>query len=163
MLVKLNCPLQVSADKWICTIFYVSLNIFSVTWSLWTIVHLVCCYSSRRWPNWHLNRLKKCRDEITDTNDSDYPSGTGPMFIESLDLHYNDVILRAMASRITSLTIVCPIGYSGTDQWKHQSSASPAFVREFTGDRWISPHKGPVARKMFPFDDVIIFPQPWSG
>ena len=27
--------------------------------------------------------------------------------------------------------------YSGADQRKHQSSASLAFVREFTGDRWI--------------------------
>ena len=26
---------------------------------------------------------------------------------------------------------------------------------EFTGDRWNSPHKGSVTRKMFPFDDVI--------
>ena len=29
---------------------------------------------------------------------------------------------------------------------------------EFNGDRWIPPHKRPVTRKMFPFDDVIIFP-----
>ena len=29
---------------------------------------------------------------------------------------------------------------------------------EVTGDRWIPrPHKGPVTRKMFPFDDVIMF------
>ena len=28
---------------------------------------------------------------------------------------------------------------------------------EFTGHRWI-PHKGPVTRKMFPFDDVIMDP-----
>ena len=27
---------------------------------------------------------------------------------------------------------------------------------EFTGDRWIPPHKWPVTRKMFPFDDVIM-------
>ena len=27
---------------------------------------------------------------------------------------------------------------------------------EFTGDRWIPLHKGPVTRKMFPFDDVIM-------
>ena len=41
--------------------------------------------------------------------------------------HYNDVIMGAMASQITSLTIV----YSAvcSDQRKHQSSASPAFVR----------------------------------
>ena len=31
--------------------------------------------------------------------------------------------------------------YSGADERIHQSSASLAFVWEFTGDRWISPHK----------------------
>ena len=46
--------------------------------------------------------------------------------------------------------------YSGADQIKHQSSASLAFVRGI--HRWPvnSPHKGPVMRKMFPFDDVIM-------
>ena len=64
--------------------------------------------------------------------------------------------MGAMASQITSLTIVYPIVYSGTDQRKHQSSASLAFVRGI--HRWPvnSPHKGPVTRKMFPFDDVIM-------
>ena len=63
--------------------------------------------------------------------------------------------MGAVASQITSLTIVYWTIYSGADQRKHQSSASLAFVREFTGDR-ISPHKGPVTRKMFQFDDVIM-------
>ena len=62
-----------------------------------------------------------------------------------------------MASQITSLTIVYSTVYSGADQRKHQRSASLALVRGF--HRWPgnSPHKGPVTRKMFPFDDVIIF------
>ena len=61
-----------------------------------------------------------------------------------------------MASQITSLTIVYSTVYSGADQRKHQSSASMAIVREI--HRWPvnSPHKGPVTRKMFPFDDVIM-------
>ena len=44
----------------------------------------------------------------------------------------------------------------GTDQRKHQSSTSLAFVRG--SHRWPvdSPHKWPVTRKMFPFDDVIM-------
>ena len=42
---------------------------------------------------------------------------------------YNDVIMDAMASQITSHTIVYSTVYSGTDQRKHQSSASLAFVR----------------------------------
>ena len=60
------------------------------------------------------------------------------------------------ASQITSLTIVYSTVYSGTDQRKHQNSASLAFVRGI--QRWPvnSPHKGPVTRKMLPFDDVIM-------
>ena len=70
--------------------------------------------------------------------------------------HQSDVIMGAMASQITSLTIVCSTVYSGADQRKHQSSLSLAFVRGI--HRWPvnSPHKGPVTRKMFPFDDVIM-------
>ena len=71
-------------------------------------------------------------------------------------LHYSDAIMGAMASQITSLTIVYSTVYSGADQRKYQTSASLAFVRGI--HRWPlnSPHKGPVARKMFPFDDVIM-------
>ena len=43
--------------------------------------------------------------------------------------HYNDVIMSAMASQITSLTIVYSTVYWDADQRKHQSSASLAFVR----------------------------------
>ena len=64
--------------------------------------------------------------------------------------------MGAMASQITSLTIVHSTVYSGADQRKHQSSASMAFVRGI--HRWPvnSPHKWSVTRKMFPFDDVIM-------
>ena len=65
-------------------------------------------------------------------------------------VHYVDVIMGAMASQITGLTIVYSIVYSSTDQRKHQSSASQAFVcREFTGDRWILRTKGQLHRKCF--------------
>ena len=49
--------------------------------------------------------------------------------------HYSDVIMKAMASQITSLTSVYLTVYSGTDQRKYQSSASLALCGEFTGDR----------------------------
>ena len=64
--------------------------------------------------------------------------------------------MSAMASQITSLPIVYSTVYSGEDQRKHQSPVSLAFVRGI--HRWLvnSPHKGPVTRKLFPFDDVII-------
>ena len=63
-------------------------------------------------------------------------------------IHYNDVIMGAMVSQITSLTIVYSTVYSKCRSKKEQSSASPAFVRGI--HRWPvnSPHKGPVTRKM---------------
>ena len=48
--------------------------------------------------------------------------------------HYNAVIMGAMASEITSLAIVYSVVYLGTDQRKHQSSASLAPVRGI--QRW---------------------------
>ena len=42
--------------------------------------------------------------------------------------------MGAVACQITSFTIVYSTVYSGADQRKHQSSASLAFVREFTGE-----------------------------
>ena len=70
--------------------------------------------------------------------------------------HYDDVIMGAMASQIISFAIVYSTVYSGADQRKHQSSVPLAFVRGI--HRWPvnSPHKRPVTRKMFPFDDVIM-------
>ena len=72
------------------------------------------------------------------------------------NLPYNDVIMSLVASQITSLTIVYSTVYSGADQRKHQSSTSLAFVWGI--HRWPvnSPHKRPVARKMLPFDNVIM-------
>ena len=65
--------------------------------------------------------------------------------------YYNGVIMSAMASQITSLTIVYPSVY-----WKHQSSASLAVMRLIHRRPVNSPHKGQVTRKMDPFDDVIM-------
>ena len=70
--------------------------------------------------------------------------------------HYDDVIMGAIASQITSLTIVYSTVYSGADQSKHQSSASLAFVWGIHRGPVNSPHKWPVTPKMFPFDDVIM-------
>ena len=76
--------------------------------------------------------------------------------------HYDDVRMGAIASQITSLTIVYSIVYSDADQRKHQSSASLAFVRGI--HRWPVnfPHKWPVTRKMFPLDDVIMHTPTWG-
>ena len=71
--------------------------------------------------------------------------------------HYNDAIMGTIASQIASLTIVYSTDYSDADQRKHQSSASLAFVRGIHRGPVNSLHKWPVTRKMFPFDDVIMF------
>ena len=43
--------------------------------------------------------------------------------------------MSALASQITDVSIVCSNVCSGADQWKHQSSASIAFVRGI--HRWL--------------------------
>ena len=68
--------------------------------------------------------------------------------------------MSAMASQITSLTIVYSTVYSGADQRKHQRSASLAFVRGIHQRPVNSLHKGPVTRKMSPFEDVIMASKP---
>ena len=88
-------------------------------------------------------------------------SGTNPMIsIPQIRprcyIHYDDVLMSSMASQITSLASVYSTFIQGAVQRKYQSSASLAFVRGI--HRWPvnSPHKGPVTRKMIPFDDVIM-------
>ena len=57
--------------------------------------------------------------------------------------------MGAIASLITSLTIVYSTGYSDADQRKHKSSASLAFVWRIHRGPVNSPHKWPVTRKCF--------------
>ena len=54
-----------------------------------------------------------------------------------LSWHYNDVIISAVASQITSVSIVCLTVWFRPSSIKHQSYASLAFYGEFTGDQWI--------------------------
>ena len=100
----------------------------------------------REWTTWQMN---ECCDECM--NDV-----MNAWFDEWTLWASNDVIKSAIASQITSLTIVYSTVCSAVVQRKHQSSASLAFVRRI--HRWPVnyPHKGPVTRKMFPFDDVIM-------
>ena len=64
--------------------------------------------------------------------------------------------MGAMTSEISSLTIVYSTVYSGTDRRKHQSSAWLAIVWGIHRGPVNSLHKGPVTRKLFLFDDVIM-------
>ena len=75
--------------------------------------------------------------------------------VQTGQYHYGDVIMGAMAFQIISLTVVYSTVYSDADQRKHQSSASLVFVPGIHRGPVNFPHKWPVTRKMFPFDDVI--------
>ena len=73
--------------------------------------------------------------------------------------------MGAIASQITSRIIVYSTVYSDADQRKHQSTALLAFVWGIHRGPVNSPHKWPVTRKMFPFDDVIMLMwfTAWAG
>ena len=114
--------------------------------------------SSITWVN-ELFRFQSIKNPIQCKHERDeglFLLRPSPLFWTLSQEHYNDVIMTMMASQITSITIVYSTVYSGADQRKHQSSSSLAFVRGI--HRWPvdSPHKWPVTRKMFPFDDVIM-------
>ena len=81
-----------------------------------------------------------------------------PCSFLSVSYHYSDVTMGAITFQITRLTGVYPTVSSDTDQRKHQRSASLAFVRGIQRSPVNSPHKWPITRKMFPFDDVS-----WTG
>ena len=95
--------------------------------------------------------------------------------------HYSGVIMSTMTSQITSVFTVCSVFCSGADQRKHQNSASLAYVGGIHRGP-VNPHHkgsvtqkmfhlmtspgtgefsshGPVTRKIFPFDDVIMIPE----
>ena len=64
-------------------------------------------------------------------------------------VHYNDVIMSAMASQITASRLFI--------QPFIQAQMKEKIKLRVTGRSPVnSPHKGPVTRKMFPFDDVIM-------
>ena len=97
-------------------------------------------------------QTKSCIIEaVQKRNRTDHSEHDLVMFL----FHENDVIMGAIASQITSLAIIFSTVYFDTDQRKHQNSASPAFCRGIHQRPVNSPHKWPVTRKMFPFDDVI--------
>ena len=72
-------------------------------------------------------------------------------------LHYYDVIMTTIASQITSLTVVYSTVYSeGRSKKTLKLRVTGLCVGNSPGPV-NSPHKGPVTRKMFPFDDVIMW------
>ena len=98
-------------------------------------------YSKRtQFPNtyMHVEMFAKCRYLLYKKNNkhvlthvfaaANEHDGVNDLVVNFSTKHYNDVIMGAIASLITSLTIVYSTVYSDADQRKHQSSASLAFV-----------------------------------
>ena len=90
-----------------------------------------------------------------------------PIDLQSKNTVFNRTVLKlvaavfffsrkAVADRLQYMCDRGLNGYSGEDERKHQSSAFLAFVRGIHRGPVNSPHKWPVTRKMFPFDDVIM-------
>ena len=80
-----------------------------------------------------------------DSNETNHMKSLAQDFVN----HYDDVIMSAIASQITSLTVVYSTVYWGADQRKHQSSALLAFVWGIHRDRWIPRTKGHLRGKYF--------------
>ena len=64
--------------------------------------------------------------------------------------------MTTIASQITSLTVIYSTVYSDADQDKHQKLRVTGLCVGNSPGPVNSPHKGPVTRKIFPFDDVIM-------
>ena len=102
-----------------------SCNIFYTTWNkFWNTVHHIRSYN-----------VFKCTSRSKSVSRN--------------VLHYSDIIMSAMASQITGVSIVYATVCSGADQRKHQSSSPLAFV--WAIHRWPVnfQHEGPVTRKCF--------------
>ena len=107
---------------------------------------------------WQTFRQHRCRDACQISERYDHFNTHSRGFETSRGwrlTHYNDVIMNTIASQITSLTVVYSTVHSRSKKTPKLRVTglcvgnSPGPVN--------SPHKGPVTRKMFPFDDVIMY------
>ena len=154
----LLCLLWSASTQYSCRLLHSRRGNHVTTWVNVPQYTVCICYGTlHRVRNDCVAMLRKCRAvESCSTTIISLQNDQKHSHVCDLIEHYSDVIMATMASQITSLTIVHSIVYSDADERKHQSSASLVFVWGI--NRWPvnSPHKGPVTRKMFPFDDVIM-------
>ena len=119
--------------------------------------HYICCATQQMIEQIMTNKDCYCVYRTEHKKAASISLKTAYYKVPHFPVHYSAVIMSMMASQINSLTIVYSTVYSGADQRKHQSSASLAFVRGIHRCPVNSPHKWPVTRKIFPFDDVIMW------
>ena len=125
----------------------------SIKWQpfIYSYINTHIKYKTKEWVSKRLRKGWKNPELGSQTTDQ-FSSNV----LYNIAIYYSDVIMREVASQIAGVLIVCSTVCSGADQRKHQSSASLDFVRGI--NRWPVnfPHKRPVTREMFPFDDVIM-------
>ena len=81
------------------------------------------------------HKAPPCHDVTSNTNADEQP--TCRNLNKRTTINFCVVKMGAMASEMTSLTIVYSTVRSGADQRKHQSSAPLAFLWGIPGHRWI--------------------------
>ena len=79
----------------------------------------------------------------------DYPGANEAALNPLPTRYYSDVIMGAMASQITIVSIVYSTVCSRADQRKHKAPRHRHLWGEFTGDRWIPLTKGQYRGKLF--------------
>ena len=166
LIFNMGIPIQVSWHLYIDTAPWVRLqNVIIVNsvwssdtiWRHWLGTHVIHLSKNSDHDGYHLVILKLPFGQPDIGNfvvPCNFLLPRATYMFKSISIHYSDVIM--MASQITTPSMICWTGCSGADQRKHQSSASLALVRGI--HRWWEnyQHKGPVTRKIFPFDDVIM-------
>ena len=128
-----------------------------------------CHYLSQCWPRsmlpFGVTRPQWVKDQYPlvminselSISDSTVLSIDAPVWLAILHKHYNDVIMGAMASQITSLPIVYSTVYSFRRRSKKKSKLCVTGLCAWNSPWPVnSPHKWAIMRKMFPFDDVIM-------
>ena len=150
-IIIVRCPLNIAA------------------WTKWPTFyrrHIQKYFPESKWLGFYFNVVEVCSQD-SNWSEASISSGKDLVWSRKLNKPLPETILGKTYGDMSLVTLSCgrevlgsPTSnvniYSGADQRKHQSSASLAFVRGI--HRWPvnSPHKWPVTRKMFPFDDVIM-------
>ena len=116
----------------------------AIIWTNADPIHC-CIYAALRGDDWRtpFDQFAQTLMKFVTENDT-------PFWLAAVGgTHYDDVIMGAIASLITSITSVCSTVYSDADQKIHQSSASLAFVWGLHRDLWIPRTKGQLRGKCF--------------
>ena len=114
-------------------------------------------------PSWRAGSVGKGRESWTlrgvRGTTGNYAHGSWYCSEKTCPTHYSDVIMSVVASQITVVAIVCP-----TVRCRSKKTSKVCATSICEGNPPVtggSPHKGPVTRKISPFDDVLMSRRIW--